>query len=74
MNFKNENKLVMDRAENLESLKKGETKPYEIALRSLVTMDQEPMHFLQAFQGSLVITTGKYKTRKKQVFSDDFEN
>lgn len=74
MNFKNESKLVMDRAENLESVKKGETKPYEIALRSLVTMDQEPMHFLQAFQGSLVITTGKYKNRKKQVFSDDFEN
>jgi hypothetical protein len=49
MLFKDEKKIVMDRADNLEPIKLGELKPLEISLRSLVTMDQEPMHFLQAF-------------------------
>lgn len=46
MLFKDEKRILMDRAENLEPVKTGEIKPYEISLRSLVTMDQEPMHFL----------------------------
>jgi hypothetical protein len=31
-----------------------------ISLKSIVSMDNEPMHFLQAFHGSLVVRTNDY--------------
>ena len=31
-------------------------------------MDNEPMYLLQAFQGSLIVTTNEYLTRVKSTF------
>lgn len=43
-------------------------------MRAIVGMDQEPLHFMQVFQGSLCVTTGVYNTRKPQQFTDDPED
>jgi hypothetical protein len=48
----------------------GENK-YEINLRSIMNMDQEPMHYLKAMGGSTVVTTNEYLQRAPQMFSDD---
>jgi len=34
-------------------------------------MDQEPMHLLQAMQGSIVVVTNDYLTRMANNFSED---
>lgn len=44
---------------------------HEINLRSTVAMDNEPQHFLQVFQGSIVVTTDDYLRRKLKFYSDD---
>ena len=59
--------MLKEQAMNLEAVKKDETIT-EINLRSLVAMDMEPMHFLQAFQGSIIVTTNDYMTRDPQTF------
>eukprot|EP00352_Strombidinopsis_acuminata_P003268 CAMPEP_0176377458 /NCGR_PEP_ID=MMETSP0126-20121128/28904_1 /TAXON_ID=141414 ORGANISM="Strombidinopsis acuminatum, Strain SPMC142" /NCGR_SAMPLE_ID=MMETSP0126 /ASSEMBLY_ACC=CAM_ASM_000229 /LENGTH=173 /DNA_ID=CAMNT_0017739307 /DNA_START=2620 /DNA_END=3141 /DNA_ORIENTATION=- len=42
-------------------------------MRSVITMDQEPMHFLQACQGQLIITTDAYLQRIPQSFLADLD-
>ena len=60
-------KLVREHAINLEPVKRDDLVT-EINLRSLVQMDNEPMHLLQAFQGSLVVTTNEYLTREMATY------
>jgi len=43
----------------------------QINLRTVVHMDQEPMHLLQAMQGSIVVVTNDYLTRMANNFSED---
>ena len=50
---KDPQKLLKEKSVNLQPLKRDET-IVEINLRSVVTMDNEPMYFQQAFQGGLV--------------------
>ena len=40
-----------------------------INLRSIILMDNEPLHFLQAFQGNLIIKTNDYL--KKAISIED---
>ena len=37
-------------------------------MRSVVKMDNEPMYLLQAFQGSLIVTTNEYLTREMATY------
>ena len=60
-------KMLKEQAMNLEAVKKDESIT-EINLRSLVAMDMEPMCLLQAFQGSIIVTTNEYMTRDPQTF------
>ena len=60
-------KMLKEQAINLEAIKRDETVT-EINLRSLVAMDTEPMYLLQAFQGSIIVTTNEYMTREAQTF------
>ena len=60
-------KLVREHAINLEPVKRDDLVT-EINLRSLVQMDNEPMALLQAFQGSLVVTTNEYLTREMATY------
>ena len=39
----------------------------------MVMMDCEPMSFLQAFQGSYIVTTNEYLQRDKQNFDEEGE-
>ena len=52
-----------DRQDNLSPVKVSDT-VHEINLRSTVAMDNEPQHFLQVFQGSIVVTTDDYLRRQ----------
>ena len=67
---KDPQKLLKEKSINLQPLKRDET-IVEINLRSVVTMDNEPMYFQQAFQGGLVQTTNEYMERQPNIFSDD---
>ena len=64
-----EEKLVQEQAIKLAPVKRGDLVT-EINLRSLVQMDNEPMHLLQAFQGSLVVTTNEYLTREMATYEE----
>ena len=63
-------KLKKEQALNLDPFKRDEHVT-EINLRSLVLMDHEPMYFLQAFQGSCIVTTNEYLTREPQVLEGE---
>lgn len=65
-------KIRREHALNLESLKRDEHVT-EINLRQMVMMDCEPMSFLQAFQGSYIVTTNEYLQRDKQNFDEEGE-
>lgn len=58
-----------EHAINLEPFRRDDLVT-QINLRMLLQMDNEPMTFLQAFQGSLVVTTGDYMKRNSQVLDD----
>jgi hypothetical protein len=57
----NEDEISKERVHNLQPIQNGEKHPNEINLRCMVNMDQEPMHFLQSFEGGIVVTTGAYQ-------------
>jgi hypothetical protein len=60
-----------DRIANLNPITHNDKEKYEISIRSIMNMDQEPMHFLKAMSGSTVVTTNEYLQRAAQMFQDD---
>ena len=62
-------KMRREHGLNLESLKRDEHMT-EVNLRQLVSMDFEPMSFLQAWQGSYIVTTNEYLRREPQQFEE----
>ena len=60
-------KLIREHGINLEAVKRDDLVT-EINMRSLVQMDNEPMSLLQAFQGSLIVTTNEYLTREMATY------
>ena len=67
---KDRRKLLQEHGINLEPLKRDEHIT-EINLRSMVQMDNEPQYLMQAFQGSLIVTTNEYLTREPQIYEDN---
>jgi len=60
-------KLKREHSINLEPVKRDD-QISEINLRSIITMDGEPMTFLQAFQGALIILTNEFLMREPQTY------
>ena len=60
-------KLIREHGMNLEPVKRDDLVT-EVNLRMLVSMDNEPMSLLQAFQGSLIVKTNEYLTREMAVY------
>jgi len=59
--FAQKGKLEEIKATNLRAVVDDDSGA--ISLKSVVRMDCEPMHFLQAFHGSLVVRTNDYLKR-----------
>ena len=43
----------------------------QINLRSLISMDNEPQYLLQAFQGSMIVTTNEYIDRERAIYENE---
>ena len=59
--------MIREHGINLESVKRDDLVT-EVNMRSVVKMDNEPMYLLQAFQGSLIVTTNEYLTREMATY------
>ena len=58
--------------ENLEPINKGDM-TMEINMRSMISMDNEPTYFLQAFQGSMIIRTNDYLSRETLFIANEMD-